>query len=158
MWHSDLHVMHAAPQTRLHCLRMPPEDVHHSRPTQTRKCRPGIAYNLLSELLICYQTQTTPTTWDGPYTSRLDHQLRQCKTYSCKDVYDDLLSHRIVNVSAKNDISTQETSEKGIIMSFFAGRRSAFEEYHCTFVDEGKEAEVAGMLAGGFEDEPALGP
>jgi hypothetical protein len=63
-----------------------------------------------------------------------------------------------MDVSAKNNVATQKTSEKGVEMTFFSGRRSAFEEYHCTFVNEGKEAEVSGMLAGSFEDEPALGP
>lgn len=41
-------------------------------------------------------------------------------------------------------------------MPFFARGRCAAQEYHRGLVDEGEEAEVAGVLACGFEDEVAF--
>jgi hypothetical protein len=58
--------------------------------------------------------------------------------------------------AAKHGISTQQTSDKGVVMPFFTGRRRMFEEQHGGFVHERKEAEVAGMLARGFIDEEAF--
>lgn len=41
-------------------------------------------------------------------------------------------------------------------MSLFTVRGGVAEEEHRALVDEREEAEVAGMLARGFEDEPAF--
>lgn len=38
-------------------------------------------------------------------------------------------------------------------MAFFSCGRGVAQEDHRGFVDEGEEAEVAGVLAGGFVDE-----
>lgn len=59
-------------------------------------------------------------------------------------------------VSPENCVAAYETGEEGIVGSFFAGGRGAEEEEHGAFVDEGEEAEVAGVLAGCTEDEPAF--
>ena len=37
-----VHILHTTPQARLYTLRLPPEDIHDSCPTQTRKNRPRI--------------------------------------------------------------------------------------------------------------------
>jgi hypothetical protein len=56
----------------------------------------------------------------------------------------------------KYRVPTQQAREKRIVMSFFPVRRRVFEEQHCRLVDECEEAEVARVLARGFEDEEAF--
>lgn len=49
----DIHILHTTPQARLHGIRIPPEDIHHESPTQTREHRPRIG----SDLRSCFWTE-----------------------------------------------------------------------------------------------------
>jgi hypothetical protein len=58
--------------------------------------------------------------------------------------------------ASKHRVPAQQAREKRIVMSLFPVRRRVFEEQHCRLVDECEEAEVARVLARGFEDEKAF--
>lgn len=58
--------------------------------------------------------------------------------------------------AAEHGVSSEKTGEEGVVMSLFTVRGGVAEEEHRALVDEREEAEVAGMLARGFEDEPAF--
>ena len=94
-----------------------------------------------------------PSTTD---LSRLHGQLGQRKTHTCSDVDDDLLRDGIVDCAAEDVVPTEEAREEGIVLALFAVGRRVPQEEHCGFVDEGEEAEVAGVLAGCFVDEEAF--
>ena len=53
-------------------------------------------------------------------------------------------------------VAAEETGEEGVVVALFACRRGVSKEEHGGFVDEGEEAEVAGMLPCGFVDKPAF--
>ena len=56
------HITHTTPQTTLHTLRMPPEDIHDHGPTQTGKNWPSILRHLLPHLSITKKLPPTTTT------------------------------------------------------------------------------------------------
>ena len=55
-----------------------------------------------------------------------------------------------MNCTTEDGVATEETCEEGVVVSFFPSGRGVAQEEHGGFVDEGEEAEVAGMLARGF--------
>lgn len=59
--------------------------------------------------------------------------------------------------ATEDGVAAKEACEEGIVVALFARGRGASEEEHGGFVDEGEEAEVAGVLARGFVDECAFG-
>jgi hypothetical protein len=52
--------------------------------------------------------------------------------------------------TSEDCVAAEQTGEEGIVVSFFAGGRSVPQQEHGRFVDEGEEAEIAGVLARGF--------
>ena len=54
--------------------------------------------------------------------------------------------------AAEDCVAAEETCQERVVVPLFLGRRGVAEEEHGGFVDEGEEAEVAGVLAGGFVD------
>jgi len=61
-----------------------------------------------------------------------------------------------VYCASEDCVAAEQTGEEGIVVPLFPCGRSVAEEEHGGFVDEGEEAEVAGVLSCGFVDEPAL--
>jgi hypothetical protein len=49
-------------------------------------------------------------------------------------------------------VAAEEAREEGVVVPFFLGGRGVPQEEHGGFVDEGEEAEIAGVLASGFVD------
>lgn len=58
--------------------------------------------------------------------------------------------------AAEDGVAAEQAGEEGIVVALFTGWGGVAEEEHRGFVDEGEEAEVAGMLARGFVDEDAF--
>ena len=61
-----------------------------------------------------------------------------------------------MDCAPKDGITSKETGEEGVVMTLFASGGRVPEEEHGAFIDEREEAEIARMLARGFEDEPAF--
>jgi hypothetical protein len=72
----NLHILHAAPQTRLQSLRVPSKEPHNTCPTETCKYRPR---------------SHRDSTLSIPNIALLHAQLSNCKHHSCKDIYHNLL-------------------------------------------------------------------
>lgn len=62
-----------------------------------------------------------------------------------------------MDCAAEDGVAAEETREERVVLALFAVGRGVAEEEHGGFVDEGEEAEVAGVLAGCFVDEEAFG-
>jgi sulfur relay (sulfurtransferase) complex TusBCD TusD component (DsrE family) len=86
----------------------------------------------------------------------LHRQLRERQTHTRKHVYDNLLADAIVYRAPKHRVSAQQARQERIVVSLFPVRRCVFEKQHRGLVDECEEAEVARVLARGFEDEEAF--
>ena len=61
-----------------------------------------------------------------------------------------------MDCAAEDRVPTDKAGEEGVVVAFFASGRGVPEEQHGGFVDQGEEGEVAGVLAGGFEDKPGF--
>lgn len=61
-----------------------------------------------------------------------------------------------MDCAAEDGVAAEETGEEGVVLALFAVGRCVSQEEHGGFVDEGEEAEVAGVLAGCFVDEEAF--
>ena len=60
--------------------------------------------------------------------------------------------------TAKDEVATCETSKEGVVGFLFARQRCSAEQDHSRLIGHGKLSEVAGVGAGGFEDEAELLP
>lgn len=138
---------------------MPSEHIHHHSPTQTRKDRPPIPSNLFPKVAppIAKQPIPTASSLNLPRTLGLHQELGEGKAHASKHIYDNLLGHRVMNRTGEDDVTTEQASEEGVVVTLFPGRRRVTEEEHGGFVNQREETEVPGMLAGGFEDKPAFG-
>lgn len=125
----DTHVLHTAPQTRLNSSRVPSEDPHHRRPTQTREDWPCIALHLLSQL----SSHSHPS-----LTSPLYRQLGKCKHDSGEDVYNNLLVDAALYATPENGVAAYQAGQEGVKRTFFACGRCTTEADHGEFVDHGK--------------------
>lgn len=151
------HVVHATPQARLQRLRMPPPHKHHHRPTQTSKRNPPILHQLFPQpTSIIQQTPPASTALHLSHVPGLHGQLRQRQHHAREDVYDDLLGHRVVYRASEDGVAAEQAGKERVVVALFAVGRGVSEEQHGALVDEGEEAEVARVLARGFEDEPAF--
>ena len=137
---------------------MPPPHVHDHGPAQAREAHPPVLHQLLAQpaSLVQQAPATTASLYiaDGP---GLDSQLGQGQCHSRKHVYDDLLAHAVVYGPSKDGVSAQQPGQKAVVVALLARGRGVFQQQHGGLVDEGEQAEVAGVLAGGLEDEPAFG-
>ena len=57
-----------------------------------------------------------------------------------------------MDCAAEDGVAAEQTREEGIVVTLFSGGGCVAQEDHGGFVYEGEEAEVAGVLAGGFVD------
>lgn len=119
--------MHTTPQTRLHDLRMPPEDVHDERPTDTRKHRPPIIPHLRGEHGITNNLPTAAAATTAVVvvaTLRvalgLDEQLGVGEHDAREDVDDDLLADGRVDRAAEDGVAAREARQKGVVAAFLA--------------------------------------
>lgn len=83
---------------------------------------------------------------------RLHRQLGKRQRHARKHVDYDLLADAGVDAAAEDDVAAQQACEEGVVGIDFAVVEVR-EGEHGGLVDEGEEGEVAGVLAGGFEDE-----
>lgn len=58
-----------------------------------------------------------------------------------------------MNSAPEDGVATNKAGKEGVVVALFASWGSVFEEEHGGLVDEGKEAEITGVLARGFVDE-----
>jgi hypothetical protein len=145
---THLHIMHTTSQTRLHRLRMPPKHIHDSGPTEARKNRPGILAHTIGNLSIAYEL---PATVARPPI--LNGQLGQRKHHARKDVDDNLLVDAAL-AAREDGIPANQPGYEAVVPPLLASSHvRVSKEQHAGFVDERKEAEVAGVRAGRFEDE-----
>lgn len=165
--------MHATPQTRLQRLGVPPEQVHDESPAHARKDGPSIVPHLGRQHWITDDlpatTATHPTMMTvtmavvvaalavGVFAFGLDEQLRIGKHNAGEDVDDDLLADGAVDGAAENGVAAYEPGQKGIVMLLLARRRRMPQQKHARLVDQRKHAQIARVLARGFEDELGLG-
>lgn len=162
------HIAHTVPQTALHRLRMPPKHIHDARPAQRRKRRPPIPRQLpldmigkqslpgmavVMPMLVCMSMMMSMMSAMPP---PLHRQLRQRQHHPRKHINYNLLANRVLDIATKNDIAAQQARDKAIVAALLARGACAPQQKHRGFVDEGEEAEVAGVLARGFPHEVAL--
>lgn len=83
----------------------------------------------------------------------LHHQFRDGQEHARGDVDDDLLRHGVVDGAREDGVAAEQPGEERVVVALFARGGGVAEEEHGGFVDEGEEAEVAGVLARGVEDE-----
>jgi len=67
-----------------------------------------------------------------------------------------LLVDATLYATAEDKVATCETSEEGVVGLLFARERRSAEKYHSRLIGHGKLSKVAGVGAGGFEDEAEL--
>lgn len=112
----DVHVCHAAPQTRLQRLWVETEQPHHSCPAQRRKGRPGVLSYLGKLCLVqAHQTLTAVSaigsTHQAIIARRLCSKLRQSQHHSREDVNYDLLIYTTARAlpMPKDPVPTKQT-------------------------------------------------
>lgn len=100
-----VHVLHAALQTRLNGVWIPPKDPHHHSPTQARKDGPRIAL---------YPFPHLPAWSKATFTLFYHRNLGQRQNDACKDVDDDLLIDATLDASPKHQVAPSQTRKKGV--------------------------------------------
>lgn len=107
-----VNITHTTPQTTLHTLWMPPEDIHHHGPTQARKNRPPVLCHCpphvpiakqlpASSVALCSTVYTTATD-----LSRLYREFGYSETHTRSNIYDDLLGHGVVDCTAEDGVAS----------------------------------------------------
>ena len=144
-----LHILHTTPQTRLQRLGMPPEQIHHQRPTQARKHRPRPLRNRTP--LVPHQAKATAARRGR--VPGLDTQLGQGEDDAGEDVDDDLLVDGALDAAAEDGPAAEQAGEEGVQVRFFARGAEQPQREQAGFVGQGEEGEVAGVLARRFDDD-----
>ena len=143
---SNLHILHTSLQTRLQHLRIPSKQPHHQPPTHRRKNRPRIPHQPLLHL----RRQSQPA---GPLA--LHTEFRKAEHHPREDIDDNLLVDGALarSAAAEDIVAAQQAGEEGVWGCLFLRGGGVAEEEEGGFVDDGESGEVAGVLAGGLEDE-----
>lgn len=133
---------------------MVPEQPHHQSPTHTRKHRPRIVTDLVTDPLATHHRQRHRTALP-------DRQPRERQHHARKDVNDNLLVDAanlaiLLRPAAKDKVPAQQARDKCVVGPFFAGLAGSvvLEEHHCGFVNCCKLGQITRVCLGCAKDEP----
>ena len=122
------------------------EEPHDARPAQRREDRPRPVLHARAHLR-------------AQQARLLDRQLGQPEHHAREHVDGDLLVDRGLHTAAEDDVPADQAGDEGVVRGLLGagevggGAGGVPQEEHNGLVEERVEREVAGVLAGGFEDE-----